>query len=107
MDQRKHPRIRMRNMSIDVSDGMGCCSAAVSDISRRGLCLADMAKRFGKKADKFTVVATCGEQHFKFQVKMRWVQLGQWNKRIGVEIETPSSQWTDYVISLEHQRQLF
>ncbi|MBM9615779.1 hypothetical protein JWJ90_16040 [Desulfobulbus rhabdoformis] len=93
-------------MSIDVSDGMGCCSAAVSDISRGGLCLADMGKRFGKKTDKFTVVATSGEKHFKFQVKPRWIRLGQWNKRIGVEIDAPPAQWTAYIISLEHQRQL-
>lgn len=104
MDQRKYPRIHVRGMSIDVSDGFGCCSAAVNDVSRGGLCLADMGKRFGKKIDKYTVVATSGENHFKFQVKPRWEQIGSWNKKIGVEIDSIPWEWTAYVISLEERR---
>lgn len=104
MDQRKYPRVRVRGLSIDVSDGIGCCSAAVSDVSRGGLCLAELAKRFGKKNDKFTVVATNGENHFKFQVKPRWEQAGRWSKKIGVEIDSAPWQWTAYIMSLEKRR---
>lgn len=104
MDQRKYPRIRVQGMSIDVSDGIGCCSGAVADVSRNGLCLAEMALRFGKKIDKYTVVATSGPHHFKFQVKPRWERVGRWNKKIGVEIDDAPWQWTAYVISLEERR---
>ena len=104
MDQRKNIRIRIRGMSIDVSDGIGCCSGAVADVSRSGLCLADMALRFGKKISKYTVVATNGDLHFKFQVKPRWEQIGRWSKKIGVEIDNVPWQWTAYVMALEEQR---
>nr|WP_321464777.1 PilZ domain-containing protein [uncultured Desulfobulbus sp.] len=104
MDQRKHPRVRVRGMSIDISDGIGCCSASVSDVSRGGLCLADLGKRFGKKSDRFTVVATTGEDHFKFQVKPRWERLSNWNKKIGLEIDNAPLHWIAYVRRLESQR---
>lgn len=104
MDQRKYPRIRVRGMSIDVSDGIGCCSAAVTDVSRGGLCLADMALRFGSKIDRYTVVASSGDHHFKFQVKRCWERLGRWNKKIGVKIDEAPWQWTAYIMALEDRR---
>lgn len=104
MEQRRHPRIRVGGMCIDVADGFGCCSVAAGDVSRGGLCLTEIAKRFGQKIDKYTVVASSGEQHFKFQVKPRWEQVGRWNKKIGVEIENVPWQWMAYVMSLEERR---
>lgn len=104
MEQRKHPRIRIPGMTIDVSDGIRCCSATVADVSRGGLCLAEMGNRFGKKFDRFTVVAVSGEQHFKFRVTPRWVRIGPWHKTIGVEIEQAPCQWTSFVQSLEARR---
>lgn len=104
MEKRKHRRLYVRNMHIDVSDGIGCCTGTVRDISRLGLCLADMAKRFGKKMDTYTVVATSENRRFKFRVRPRWEQVGTVSKRMGVEIPDPPSQWTEFVVTLEAQR---
>jgi len=91
-------------MHIDVSDGIGCWTGTVRDISRVGLCLADMAKRFGKNMDSYTVVASSENRHFKFRVRPRWEQSGSISKRMGVEISEPTRQWTDFVLTLERQR---
>lgn len=101
MEKRKYPRIVVRNMQIDVSDGIGCCSGNVRNISRVGLCLTDLAKRFGKKFDALTVVASSESHYFKFRVRPKWEQAGSSNKRVGVEIQDPPRQWTEYVQSLE------
>ena len=104
MEQRKHPRIRINGMTIDVSDGIRCCAATVADVSQGGLCLSEMGRKFGKKFDRLTVVAVSGEQHFKFRVKPRWEMVGPWHKTIGVEIEQAPWQWTSFVQSLEDRR---
>lgn len=104
MEQRKHPRIRVDGMTIDVSDGIRCCAATVADISQGGLCLSEMGRKFGKKFDRLTVVAVSGEQHFKFRVKPRWEMVGPWHKTVGVEIDQAPWQWTSFVLALEGQR---
>jgi len=91
-------------MRIDVSDGMGCCSATVWDISRDGLCLADLAKRFGKNADTYTAVVSSENRHFKFRVRPKWERAGGPSKRVGVEIHEPTGQWMEYILSLEAAR---
>jgi hypothetical protein len=104
MDQRKHPRIRVHGMRIDVSDGIGCCTGDVRDVSRAGICLVDVAKRFGKNIDAYTVVASSGEKYFKFRVRPRWETVGRLSKKVGVEIDNAPWQWTEYVMSLEAGR---
>jgi len=104
MEKRKHTRIVVRNMQIDISDGMGCCTGTVRDISRVGLCLSDLAKRFGRNIDAYVVVASSEDLHFKFRVRPKWEQAGRLSKRVGVEIHEPPTQWTEYIISLESKR---
>lgn len=101
MEKRKHLRIPIRDMRVDLSDGMGCCSAEVRDISRVGLCLVDLAKRFGKNVDAFTVVASGKGRHFKFRVRPRWEMAGLFQKMMGVEIFDAPWQWTEFIIHLE------
>lgn len=106
MEKRKHRRIRVQGrMRIDVSDGIGSCSGDVSDVSRVGLCLLDVAKRFGKNMDAYTVVASSDGKYFKFRVRPRWEAVGRLSKKIGVEIDEAPWQWIEYVMSLEAGRQ--
>lgn len=105
MDKRKHSRIVVQGMSIDVSDGMGCCSGEVRDISRLGMCLVDLAKRLGRDTAAYTVVASKEGQNFKFRVRQRWEKAGRLTKDMGVEINEVSEQWTEYVMSLESQQE--
>lgn len=81
-------------MRIDVSDGIGCCSGEVRDISRLGMCLVDLAKRVGRDTDAYTVVASKDGKHFKFRVRPRWQVAGQLNKKMGVEIHDVPTQRT-------------
>jgi len=88
-------------MLIDVSDGIGFCTGTVQDVSRVGLCLTDLAKRFGQDMDTYTAVASSGSEYFKFRVRPRWEQAGSVSKRMGVEITEPSGPWMDFVSRLE------
>ncbi|MBM9538038.1 hypothetical protein [Desulfobulbus alkaliphilus] len=102
MEKRKYPRIFIQGMQYDVSDGIGCCSGAVRDVSQAGLCLTRIPKRLGTRTTTYTVVASQGEKYFKFKVKPRWEKIGRLSKNIGVEIDEVPRQWTEYILSLEH-----
>jgi len=101
MDKRKHPRIPMSDISVDVSDGFGFFSGNASDISRFGLGLVNMAKRLGRDADRFTVVVSGRGQDFKFKVFPRWEEVEGLTKRIGVEIANAPWEWTEFVMQYE------
>lgn len=101
IEKRKYPRIVISGMYFDVSDGFGCCSGVVHDISQFGLCLAQLAKRLGKNTDTYMVVASQGDKYFKFRVRPRWERIGRLNKKVGVEIDEVPHQWTEYVLLLE------
>lgn len=90
-------------MSIDVSDGIGSCSGLVSDISRHGMCLANLATIIGKKTDTYTVVVSKDDRYFKFRVRSRWATIERLNKKMGVEIPDAPTKWTDYVMTLERK----
>jgi hypothetical protein len=104
-EKRKYPRLAVRDLHFDVSDGIGCCSGSILDVSQTGLCLVDLAKRFGKGMGVYTVVvASTGDCHWKFRVRPRWEQTGGTSKQVGVEIDEPPRQWITYVRSLESRR---
>lgn len=101
MEKRKYPRIIINGMHYDISDGIGCCSGVVHNVSQFGLCLTQIAKRLGTKTTTYTVVASQGEKYFKFRVRPRWEKIGRVSKNVGVEIDEVPRQWIEYVVSLE------
>ncbi len=101
IEKRKYPRIVVTGMGIDVSDGIGCWSGTVSDVSRNGLCVSDLGLVLGKKTNTYTVVASKGLSHFKFRVKPRWEVVRARSKTMGVEISETPGKWVEYVQNLE------
>ncbi len=100
MEKRKHPRIVVTDMSIDVSDGIGCWTGTVSDVSRNGLRVSELSSVLGKKIGTYTVVASKGGTHFKFRVKPRWEVVRAQNKTMGLEIAETPGKWAEYVQTL-------
>ncbi len=52
MKQRNHPRLEIKNLSVDASDGVGFFQGMISDVSRFGVCLTDLPKKLNGKAKK-------------------------------------------------------
>ena len=101
IEKRKHPRIAVTGMGIDVSDGIGSWSGTVSDVSLNGLCVSDLGLVLGKKTGTYTVVASRGLSHFKFRVKPRWEVVWTRSKTMGMEIFETPGKWVEYVQNLE------
>jgi hypothetical protein len=99
MERRKHPRVSVDNLTADLSDGIGFFSGNVADISRLGLCLANIAKKLADKQDKLTVVVSGHGKSFKFKVSKKWEKEELFDKTIGTAIENAPWEWTEFVIN--------
>ncbi len=104
-EKRKYHRIPIKNVSVDVSDGIGFCTGSASDISKFGMCLADMRKHFGDDVEDLTVVITVKDKIFKMKVRPRWHADDGMTDKIGTEIEKAPWEWTEFVMNLDHEEE--
>ncbi len=104
MEKRRYRRIAVHNMRIDISDGLGCSTGTVRDISRNGMRLDNLATRFGRKISTYILVTSIQEKNFKFRVYPRWEESSISTKTMGVEIAEVPRQWLDYIATLESRQ---
>ena len=101
MDKRRHQRMEVDNMMVDISDGKGFFTGTVSDLSRFGLLISNIPKKMDEKAEKLSVVITGQGKHFKMKARSRWVAPQALNKKIGVELLNAPWGWTEFVMNFE------
>jgi hypothetical protein len=101
MEKREHPRMTIKDISVDVAVGAGVFRGMISDISRFGVCMTDLPKRLNGSVKKMTIVVSAKGQHFKMNVKPRWYTEGGVTKSVGSEILNPPWGWTEFVMVFE------
>ena len=101
MEKRKHLRIAMENLSVDIADGVGFFQGMVSDVSRFGICMTDLPKRINGDAEKMTIVVSGRAGHFKMNVRPRWYTQGGARRFVGVEIMDVPRDWIEFVMNFE------
>ncbi|KJS03219.1 MAG: hypothetical protein VR65_03095 [Desulfobulbaceae bacterium BRH_c16a] len=101
MEKRTHPRIPLKDLSVDASDGVGFFHGDVVDASRFGVCLTDFPKKLDVHVKKITVVINGRGKNFKMYVKPRWYSIDGLNTSIGAEIMNPSWDWTEFIMNFE------
>ena len=101
MKKRKHLRMAIESLSIDVADGIGFYRGMVSDVSRLGICMTDLPKRLNGDVKIMTIVISDKEKHFKMQVRPRWYTHGGIRISVGAEIINAPCDWTQFVEDLE------
>jgi hypothetical protein len=98
MEKRKHPRIKINNLSIDVSDGSNVCRGTVGDISLFGIRINEIPEKLNVKAPIMKVVLSEKNKLFKMDVTPRWhIEEGD-KTSMGVKILNTSWSWTDHII---------
>lgn len=97
MNKRKHNRVQINDLQVDISDGIGFFSGDASDISRFGLGLINMAKKLGQDADKYTIVISGHGKSFKLKAHPKWETADGLTKKIGLEIDNVPWEWTQFV----------
>ena len=101
MENRKCPRVAMKNITVEVSDGVGVFSGNVPNLSRSGLYITDLPKKVNEAAKIMTVVVSGHRQFFKMNVKPKWSTTDNLTKCIGVQIVNISVDWTKFIMRIE------
>jgi hypothetical protein len=101
MDKREHPRVVIKEMAADISDGKGFFSGMVHDISRFGLSLYDVPRKIDAQSGFLTVIVAGQRDHFRLQIKPCWEKTAGLEKIIGGRIEEGSFAWSEFVMRLE------
>jgi hypothetical protein len=97
VDNRGYQRVGIDGFYADVSDGVGFFSGMISDISRFGMCMADLPKRLNDKTRKLIVVVSGPGINFKMAVRPKWTVDNGLQKVVGVEILNTPWAWTEFV----------
>ncbi len=104
MEHRKYPRVAVNTLMADISDGKGFFIGSIDNISRFGLQVSDIPKQLDSNAEILTAIINGQGENFKMFLKPRWEVINGQKKRVGLEIESCSWGWTDYVMGLERKR---
>lgn len=101
MEKRRHQRMAVTNLTVDISDGIGFFAGTVGDLSRFGLMVNDIPKMLDEKAPQLSVVITGNGKHFKMKARPRWSCRQSINKKVGIEVMNAPWGWTEFVMDLE------
>lgn len=104
MNKRKYPRIPIRGLNADISDGKGFFTGKVTDISRFGVSLNKIPNTLDGDADILSVIVDGQGAHFKLLIKQKWESVADNSKIIGGQIENSPWDWTEFVRQLEPEQ---
>lgn len=88
-------------MKADVSDGLRVFDGTVTNISRKGLRLQDIPKKFNFYSKKCIAVVNSSGKNYKLLVKPRWSKAQGESKDIGFQIISPSLDWIKFINELD------
>ncbi|MDR3629429.1 MAG: PilZ domain-containing protein [Desulfocapsaceae bacterium] len=101
MEKRKCPRVAMKSLCVDVSDGVGFSSGNIANFSRAGFCMTDLTKKMNGQVQIMTVVVSGHRKNFKMHVTPRWSTKGGQTLSVGAQIVNIPMGWIEFVISFE------
>jgi hypothetical protein len=101
MEKRIHPRIPLRNLSVDASDGFGFSQGRIADVSRLGLCMTDLPDSLNGQVNKMIAIIRGQGKNFKMTVRPKWSTTDGASQSVGVEIVNPSGDWMEFIRRFE------
>ena len=101
MNKRGHPRMPVKDMAADISDGKYFFSGTVHDISRFGVALEDIPQKLSASVPRLTIILNGQGKHFKLKAVPRWETQNGIRKTIGCQIEQCPVNWTEFVMRFE------
>jgi hypothetical protein len=96
-ENRNQPRLQLKNMSVDIFDGVGFFSGAIRDFSRYGLCLKQIPSSLEDGMKRLTVVVSGRDKNFRMIVRPRWFNYDGYTQDIGVRIIDSPLEWQKFI----------
>lgn len=97
INRRRNQRIRLENLVADLSDGSGFFSGIVSDVSRSGMQLVHVPKKFNDQAEKLILIVSDNKKNFRIVATPRWVRENTVDKSMGVQIFSAPLNWSSFI----------
>lgn len=98
-NRRKCERYKISGLESNISDGKSAFLVVVEDISKTGVGVSEIPAGFDETVHKCFATINAPLEDFKLALHPKWVHLtdkGR-HKRIGFQIDDPSSEWLDFV----------
>ncbi|MBU1568598.1 MAG: PilZ domain-containing protein [Proteobacteria bacterium] len=104
MEKRRHQRMEVDNLNVDISDGVGFFGGTISDLSRFGIKVDNLPKRLDDNAKQLSIVISGKGKNFKIKARPRWTVRQPISKSVGIEIVNAPFGWTEFVMDFEPTR---
>lgn len=101
MEKRKHPRITIRNLTVDVNDGNEFFYGMIADVSRNGIRINELSGQLDTTAPTIMVVISGKENYFRMFVKPKWWARERGNTTLGAEIVKIPWSWKEFIMKNE------
>lgn len=100
LEKRKTDRINVKNLRVDISDGLGTCSGLVENVSRMGLCIKNVPESLSISNALLSVVVRDQGASYRIVARPRWEK---WHpsgvKTIGAELASYPKNWNTFVMA--------
>lgn len=98
--RREFPRVDIKNLRADISDGLASYSGRVTNISSHGLCLRDLPEKLPDSRSLLSVVVQGQIESYRIVARPRWTSVQKnKDKTLGVEIASSPTGWQKFVSS--------
>ena len=85
-----------------ISDGKHMFNGIVSNISKNGIKLVNIPKKFDTASTSYVAVVSSKGKNFKFHVLPRWQKEDKNYKEVGLKIVSPPLKWISFMKDLEN-----
>ena len=92
-DQRRHPRIQLADITVQVTDGCLFATALIENISPCGICLRNLPEQLYRSAGQLTVFSSDNPGIPILHIQPRWENTSWSGKTIGAAILNASETW--------------
>ena len=101
-NKRVDRRISTTGLSAEVADGNGVYNGLVSNISRAGICLANLPERLSNPATRLSVIIRDKTEEYCFFLTPTWTERSSSAGRcIGGRLENVPAKWSTFVHSCQ------
>ncbi len=106
-EKRKHPRFSSNNETFaKVTIGDKTCTGLVCNISKTGVSLKHLPEMISHEIDKLSVVIHHYGIDYTMLFKTKWTEITESGRRLGAEIDSTSSDWSQLLLQTKKMEQL-
>ncbi len=101
MEKRKYLRLNTAGMEVNISDRFGFSTGTIKDISRFGVCIADLPRKLQTKDNIVVAIISANGQQYKLLLKPQWEKQDGLTIVTGTKIDGVPRDWMQMILQME------